>query len=88
MQGDTLPEGLTTYTSIVDVDNRFPKTTHARRRRHKWNTCRFVLRLQPAGADSKLEAATREHVDAGRLLGQQRRVAEVIVEDSATDAER
>ena len=63
--------------------HRLLQAAHAHRGRLETNAGLVVLRLQPAGANAELEASTTEHVDTSRLLGQQGRMAKIVVENRA-----
>ena len=61
---------------------------HAHRRRLHRDARLLVVGRHPAGADAELEAAAGDDVEGGRLLGQDDRVAEVVVEHERADPQR
>jgi hypothetical protein len=64
------------------------QTPDAHRRGIHGDARLLVVRGQPAGAHPELEAAIGDHVERGRLLGQDDGVAEVVVQDQSADAQR
>ena len=77
-------EGAIGETALEDRD-RLRQTSLAHRRSVERDADRLVLRTIPPSADRNVEAALREHVQRGKVLGQDRRVAQVVVEHEAGD---
>ena len=51
----------------------------------KWQTDGLVLCPVPIGADGHVQASLAEHVEAGEILGQDRGMAQVVVQHEGTD---
>ena len=62
-----------------------PRHPHRRRLHRDPRMC--IVGRQPAGTHAELEAAAAHHVEGGRLLGEDQRVPEVVVEDERPDAQ-
>jgi hypothetical protein len=79
-------EGFIGETALQDSD-RFGKASLADRRALERQPDRLVLGPVPAGADRHVEASIGQHVEAGEVLGQHRRMAQVVVEHESGDAQ-
>ena len=68
--------------------DRLGQPLDARRHWLEWQADGVVLGPVPAGADADVEAPAAQHVEAGHVLGEDRRVAQVVVGHERADPER
>ena len=69
----------------LEHGDRLGQPLDARGDRLEWKSDRVVLGAVPAGPDADLQSPATEHVEAGHVLGQDRRVAQVVVDHERPD---